>query len=262
VPRYEIVDQSGGRFWEITLVATRVTTRTGPLGAGMRWHKRGLDANPYRDRFTLHARNGRTQQREYPSPDAARVAYEKAIARKKSEGFRLVDGFEPSAAAPPTLQEPALEAAIVAAPDEIAPYLVYADWLQAAGDPRGAFITQAREMLGEKDPARFMVLKKEQNALLAAHQTAWLGAELVERLACVKLDWHLGFLRRAVVALPTDAPALLYVPDAVEALIAAPVAICLRELTVTAPDFDEICVLLRGAGLACLDRVTINGRPL
>ncbi len=44
--------------------------------------------------------------------------------------------------------------AIVEAPDDVAPRLVYADWLDEIGDPRGEFIRVQceRETLSERDP--------------------------------------------------------------------------------------------------------------
>jgi uncharacterized protein (TIGR02996 family) len=64
-------------------------------------------------------------------------------------------------------------AAIAAAPDDDAPRLVYADWLQERGDARGEFITlqfQRRRDggLSAKEQAR-------ETALLTKHKRDWLG---------------------------------------------------------------------------------------
>jgi uncharacterized protein (TIGR02996 family) len=63
--------------------------------------------------------------------------------------------------------------AIAEQPDDDAPRLVYADWLQEQGDPRGEFIAlQFRRLregsLPEKDEAR-------EAALLSKHRRDWLG---------------------------------------------------------------------------------------
>ncbi|MBA3538368.1 MAG: TIGR02996 domain-containing protein, partial [Deltaproteobacteria bacterium] len=47
---------------------------------------------------------------------------------------------------------PKLEAAILADPDDTAAYLVYADWLQSRGDPRGELIV-LQHQLGTLDKA-------------------------------------------------------------------------------------------------------------
>ncbi|MBA3541340.1 MAG: TIGR02996 domain-containing protein [Deltaproteobacteria bacterium] len=46
-----------------------------------------------------------------------------------------------------------LEAEIAKTPDEVAPYLVYADWLQQHGDPRGELIALSVEL--EHAPRRW-----------------------------------------------------------------------------------------------------------
>ncbi|MEZ4320897.1 MAG: TIGR02996 domain-containing protein [Myxococcota bacterium] len=64
-------------------------------------------------------------------------------------------------------QEAALVEAILAAPDEDGPRLVYADWLAEQGDPRGEFITldvqlaQGRKVQGKRDKA----LKQHQTLI-------------------------------------------------------------------------------------------------
>ena len=66
----------------------------------------------------------------------------------------------------PAANEVALLEAIYANPDDDAPRLVYADWLQERGDPRGEFI--AMQLSSKRDPAA-------ENALVKKHKKAWLG---------------------------------------------------------------------------------------
>ncbi len=63
---------------------------------------------------------------------------------------------------------------IAAAPDDDAPRLVYADWLEEHGDPRGAFIRVqcALAALPDDDPRR-PDLEQAERRLLAGHAAAW-----------------------------------------------------------------------------------------
>ena len=56
-------------------------------------------------------------------------------------------------------------------PDDDAPRLVYADWLEERGDPRGEFIRlQCRRLqLAEGDPLRPLLLRREPK-----YQQEWL----------------------------------------------------------------------------------------
>jgi uncharacterized protein (TIGR02996 family) len=66
---------------------------------------------------------------------------------------------------------------ILERPDDDIPRLVYADWLEERGDPRGAFIRLQcqREPLTYVD-ADFKMLLASEAALLREHETTWLGA--------------------------------------------------------------------------------------
>jgi uncharacterized protein (TIGR02996 family) len=69
------------------------------------------------------------------------------------------------------LSEADLIAAIAAAPDDDAPRLVYADWLQARDDPRGELIALECRLAAGADPA----LSARADELRAAHLAAWLA---------------------------------------------------------------------------------------
>lgn len=82
----------------------------------------------------------------------------------------------------------ALEAAILAAPDDAQAYLVYGDWLLEQGDPRGELVSvQAQRALA---PAAHLATREAQ--LLATHSRGWLGpfADATE------LAWRFGFVRK------------------------------------------------------------------
>jgi uncharacterized protein (TIGR02996 family) len=102
-----------------------------------------------------------------------------------------------------TGSEPFLQE-IVAAPDDDAPRLVYADWLEEQGDPRGEFIRLQCELAKEpvqlsrldpleKDlvhdgPAELRIREAE---LLREHERQWLGP-VSDR--CSKWMFHRGFV--------------------------------------------------------------------
>lgn len=74
--------------------------------------------------------------------------------------------------------------AIIEDPDDDGPRLIFADWLEEQGNPRGEFIRVQCELerLGEDDPRRLQ-LETRQCVLLAEHQNEWAGAlrEFVHR---------------------------------------------------------------------------------
>lgn len=66
-----------------------------------------------------------------------------------------------------------LLAAIYAAPDDLEPRRVYADWLQQQGDPRGEFIALQLARLEARGTAKLFARELE---LLSLHRSAWLGS--------------------------------------------------------------------------------------
>lgn len=83
-----------------------------------------------------------------------------------------------------------LEALIAKDPDDVDGYLVYGDWLEAQGDPRGALIAL------QADQRRGAGLERAIEAHLEKHRRELLG-ELADYTPYqVELDWRLGFLDR------------------------------------------------------------------
>lgn len=74
-------------------------------------------------------------------------------------------------AALPSLLPPSLAEAIVAAPEELAPRLVAADWLLEQGDPRGELIQLQARLARGYDPS----LAAAAEALLAEHEADWIA---------------------------------------------------------------------------------------
>jgi len=80
-----------------------------------------------------------------------------------------------------------LEREILAAPHDPAPYLVYADWLQTQGDPRGELIVRQHE--DRELAAQF----------LDEHRATFLGRFAEDTPATFDLEWRFGFIHRATI---------------------------------------------------------------
>jgi uncharacterized protein (TIGR02996 family) len=93
-------------------------------------------------------------------------------------------------------------------PEDDAPRLVYADWLEEHGDPdRAEFIRAQVRLAGmdEDDPER-AALEDRERALLAAHEAEWLGP-LPPDVA--KVTFRRGFVNKVVLGgNPPDLAAL------------------------------------------------------
>jgi uncharacterized protein (TIGR02996 family) len=85
-------------------------------------------------------------------------------------------------------------AAIVAAPDDDAPRLVYADWLQDRKDPRGELISLQCLLATKPNDKK---LKAREKTLLDSHAKTWL--EPLARLDVVSCEWSRGFIEKAHV---------------------------------------------------------------
>jgi uncharacterized protein (TIGR02996 family) len=124
------------------------------------------------------------------------------------------EALKPRAPGAKRASNPALEERIHADPDDEQGYLVYADWLQAEGDPLGELIMLDHKLARAKGKQK-AVLTEERRAHFVRHQARFLG-EARDR------DWNtwrLGFIQ--------EATSLTY-EDEVKKLVAAP---CARFLT-------------------------------
>jgi uncharacterized protein (TIGR02996 family) len=111
--------------------------------------------------------------------------------------------------------EAALFAQIAAAPDDRAAYLVLADALQHAGDPRGELIA-LQIALEDADGAAALALERRIDELFAEHDRAWTGAIVPEVRPRLVVAWRRGFVHAARVTLDGDPHATL------DALLAMP----------------------------------------
>jgi uncharacterized protein (TIGR02996 family) len=107
-----------------------------------------------------------------------------------------------------TGEEEAFLRAICANPDDDLPRLVYADWLDERGDPRGEFIRVECELphLASEDPRRRQLHLRDCE-LIRLHKERWVGMipELVRRHLAGYWDFRRGLLE----VLAIDAAALV-----------------------------------------------------
>lgn len=117
---------------------------------------------------------------------------------------------------------PEIEAAIAAAPDDPAGYLVYADWLLARGDPIGELIVVHARRYEEQDASVRASLEEREKELLDENRARWLGP-LAEHEQESSFTWEYGFLSGITIFTS-------YGGEAVTALRRAPAARFLRYL--------------------------------
>ena len=121
-----------------------------------------------------------------------------------------------------------LESQILEDPEDPAAYLVYADWLQTAGDPRGKLI--AADAALAADPAS-EALAASAAAILEEHRDALLGTPAG---APISFDWHYGFWRAAHLGSFGWSPNPAH-DDHVARLVGSPSARFLRKLYCSGP---------------------------
>jgi uncharacterized protein (TIGR02996 family) len=131
---------------------------------------------------------------------------------------------------------PELEAAIQRNPDDRDAYLVYGDWLQSKGDPRGQLIAVQAALLDKPGDKH---LTRQERDILVEHEDALLG-DLMQIEGAdeeIALGWHLGFLRSATIG--GDEFSEIDAIAAIRALFESPSARFLRELRILAVGTDE-----------------------
>jgi uncharacterized protein (TIGR02996 family) len=129
-------------------------------------------------------------------------------------------------------------------PNDTEAYLVYADWLQSQGDRQGELIAVEHKLAtggANKE------LEKAAQALRAE-----LAGGLIEYEPYLKLEWHLGFIKSARVALEYDASH--EATDIVRDLLAHPSARLLQGFTAGLVDaegenyYDGVIEVMVAAG--------------
>ena len=180
------------------------------------------------------------QQRTYLFADGGRRTFKEDFIAQFFEGapppdevskVRMERGVK-SVAMPKAINL-ALEAQIKAAPGDADALMIYGDWLQEQGDPRGELVAIQRHL--ERAPGDKQV-KRAEAALFAKHG-AYLVPPLLSQMtqtrserARTEIQWRAGFIDRVRIARPTDrAPALA---EVLHELLHHPAAQFMRSLTI------------------------------
>ncbi|HEX4422037.1 MAG TPA: TIGR02996 domain-containing protein [Kofleriaceae bacterium] len=265
--RYEL----GDRFWTIG--------------------RAGLDGATLSTTFGKRGHKGRTTTRTYPSAGAADAHHDDLVLEKLRAGYHLVEppGIPPAgaaalgaaalgaaAAAPPVIDAAAaaLEAAIVADPNDTEAYAVYADWLQQQGDPRGELITLslARDAELAREPEAGAKRRSTLSLAIARHAERHAAALLgplaalvpdVRDLASGPFTWRSGFIHRLALDNPRGRDLGAIVGD----VLRHPSGRFLRELVIRAERIDDahrvIDVLCERAPATLLELdLEVRGEPL
>ncbi|HWE28339.1 MAG TPA: TIGR02996 domain-containing protein, partial [Polyangia bacterium] len=83
--------------------------------------------------------------------------------------------------------------AVLAAPHDDAPRLIYANWLQQRGNPRGDFIKVQIALANAPDEAATKALRLQEANLLEDHEVEWLSAVGLTR-TCDVVHFARGFI--------------------------------------------------------------------
>ena len=103
-------------------------------------------------RFGKQGTRGESQSEGFKTEELTRAGLERWVAKKLKEGFTEQIGPVVITSSIEAKSNPGLEKAIVANPGDADAYMVYADWLQDQGDPRGELI--ALQTGGKKAAAK------------------------------------------------------------------------------------------------------------
>jgi uncharacterized protein (TIGR02996 family) len=172
---FEFVEGTSSKFWAISMESSAVKTRYGKIGTP-----------------------GQQTLKEFDTKALAFKEFDKLVAEKTKKGYAEKtgggggDGDDgDSGAGAASKSNPKLEKAILADPYDRDAYMVYADWLQSEGDPRGELIAL---QLANKEAAAKKLIDKHEDALLgglAEHKKTHDGRDLDA------FAWKFGFIHAA-----------------------------------------------------------------
>jgi uncharacterized protein (TIGR02996 family) len=176
---------------------------------------------------TLFSREGRIGER--PEPIALATKYEftarnemrDAMSTRLREGWRRVRDRDRELDVDDEPREPRFDAALLADPDDAATALVYADWLEHHGHPRGQLIAVQHAGL-------------DGEAVLDEYRDELLGP--LDRGDALELVWERGFIKRARIGRGDrgdDGPEMLW------DLLRHPSSRFLRELVIGCHAFGD-----------------------
>lgn len=170
-------DGADSLFFEVTWEGLFVELAEGPIGT-----------------------DGKVLTREFRTTEEVVDFIRAQIEEHLAEGFEEHVGDDPPSLNARDVTNPEMEAAIDANPDAVAPYLVYADWLEGQGDPRGELIAlQHRIITGDDHPE----LLRQEEHLLHVHREYLVG-DLGLFPDSIDLNWYLGFISQALINLSSS----------------------------------------------------------
>jgi uncharacterized protein (TIGR02996 family) len=206
--RYELIDGSSQKFWEISLEGENIMRRWGRLGS-----------------------SGQSNTKNFPDEHHARRAWEDLISQKRNKGYQLVAesaelefGADDESDESPEPRNEELEQLIFADPDDRDGYLVLGDWLLEQEHPRGELISANAQMVDQNDPVQFLRFKTIQTKLLAEHPRVFYGPKLKHHGEVLRIKWVLGYWRTLTVLWCTN------LADVLASVAASPSALFLQEL--------------------------------
>tara|TARA_R110002073_G_scaffold208011_2_gene368286 strand:+ start:19497 stop:20708 length:1212 start_codon:yes stop_codon:yes gene_type:complete len=212
--RYELIDGSSQKFWEITLEGELVKRRWGRLGT-----------------------SGQRSSKSFPDEHHARRGWEDLIAQKRKKGYVLVDkspeiqvGADDEVDAVIEPRNAELEECIFANPDERDGYLVLGDWLLEQDHPRGELISANAQMVDQNDPVQFLRFKTIQTRLLAEHPGVFYGPTLKRHTEVLRIKWLLGYWQTLTVRGTSAVGLPANLADFLASVAASPSAFFLQEL--------------------------------
>jgi len=223
--RYENRDLDAPSFWEISLDANALTIQLGRCG---------------------HV--GLTSTKRFESADEARDEYDRLVAQKCRNGYRLVTLNEPIRIA----RNPILEEAIRAAPVDHLPKRAYAAWLTEQGDPRGEWI--ALELADDRDPTA----RARTTARLAEHRARYesqlLGAAFEYRRV-IDVTCRHGFLLDLRISYGLSSAPGPAIEDLLAEVLALPVAFAVQRLALGGTGRADPADGRYAAALAVIERI-------
>ncbi|MEO8701996.1 MAG: TIGR02996 domain-containing protein [Kofleriaceae bacterium] len=155
----------------------------------------------------------------FTTPEKAKAKLDALLAEYRATGFRALGEIDPPAI--PVARDEALEAAIREDRDDPAPYLVYADWLQAKGSPIGEMLVFAQR-------------KKPKQALAIARKLGLPSPDMAT------FGWRHGLWQWLRLDNDIDSMAPAWDPTPfVQSLFSSPLCAALEELRIGMMRWDH-----------------------
>lgn len=199
--RFELVEGSSSKFWEIELDGSSHTVRYGKIGT-----------------------DGQVSTKSFANPAAAQKDYAKLVAQKTGKGYSEVD---PNKSAAPELDAKELKRHLANIAKEEGAVLVLADWLQGQNHPWGELVVLQHGAATAPTDKKRAQLEAEAEKLLKAKGSAILGK--LARDSRSRFTWKHGFVR--VATLGTEPTGKGVLAD-VKAFLALPIAHVLEGLVI------------------------------